>query len=486
MDKRISLDETEDRSGRHSAGSWDGGWVDDLLDGRDQDVVLWLDEPITRGELRDRVVAAGADLAEAGLRAGGAISLRLPPSLTYVVTLLAAWRAGAQVSLLDHRLTAHEVGQALARIAPQLVVSAPDAAVSPLRGYTVAKPVISTHAGRPAQTEHVLLQLSSGSTGPSKVIGRTAANLLAELARYREIEGTPEPGERVVLLASMVHVLGLVGGLLYGLHTGVQLVVPRLVSTDGVPAAIAAGPEPTTVLGVPFHIRILAAADPQVRLPQLKRMTVGGELVSPAVRRAFDERHQVPLGNMYGMTEVGVIATDLFGEHRPALMPAPGMTVREESGQLTISTSASPYVGLSDPTRWVEGWLYTRDAGTVDPATGLITVHGRLDSQVSVGGLKVDLTEVEQTVSEMPGVLEAVVAHDGAIEAFVALADGTTETGLREAIVQRLAPYKRPRRISVLPKLPRTATGKLVRNLAALRAARESSPTNERSTADVG
>ena len=52
-------------------------------------------------------------------------------------------------------------------------------------------------------------------------------------------------------------------------------------------------------------------------------MTTGGELVRADVRGRFTERYRVRLGNMYGMTEVGVIATDLFGEHRPAVAPAP-------------------------------------------------------------------------------------------------------------------------------------------------------------------
>lgn len=471
-------------------------WVGDLLDGGDSEVALSLDRPITRSELRARVTAQAEELTAAGLRPGGAVSLQLPPSLAYVVNLLAAWRVGAQVSLLDHRLTTHEIDQAVDRIAPQLVLSAPDAAVIPLRGHAdVTVVATAVPSGRPAETEHVLLQLSSGSTGPSKVIGRSAADLLGELKRYEQIDGTPRSGERVVLLASMVHVLGLVGGLLYGLHARVPQVVPRLVTTDGVAAAVAAGAEPTTIIGGPFHIKTVAAIDPRTPLPQLKRMTVGGELVHPDVRQAFTERHQVPLGNMYGMTEVGVIATDLFGEHRPALAPAPGMTVREDEGQLVIATEASPYVGLSDPTRWVEragrsvagngGWLYTRDAGTVDPATGLVTVQGRLDSQVSVGGLKVDLTEVEQTLASFPGVADVVVAYDGAIEAFVALTDAGSETRLKEAIVERLAPYKRPRRVKVLDRLPRTATGKLVRNVTALRAAGTQSRHQERSTADV-
>nr|WP_246277723.1 class I adenylate-forming enzyme family protein [Phytohabitans rumicis] len=441
-----------------------------MLAGRDADVWLRLDEPITRAALRAQVAARAAALTAAGLRPGGAVALRLPPSLAYVVSLLAAWRVGAQVSLLDHRLTQHEVDTALARIAPQLVLSTPDGAV-PLRGHTIAEPVTSPYPGVPARTEHALLQLSSGSTGPSKVVGRTAASLVAEVERYQLIDGVPRTGERVILLASMVHVLGLVGGLLYGLHNGVQLVLPRMLSTGAILDALATGPEPATVLGVPFHIEFLAAADRARRLPQLKRMTVGGELVRPAVREAFAARWSAPLGNMYGMTEAGVIATDLFGHHRPALEPAPGMSVREEAGQILLATARSPYVGLSDASRWVDGWLRTKDAGTVDPATGLVTIQGRLDSQVSVGGLKVDLTEVEQTIAGLPGVVEVVVAHDGAIEAFVVLDEPVGLPALKEALAGRLAAYKRPRRITLVARLPRTSSGKLVRSIPALRSA---------------
>jgi acyl-coenzyme A synthetase/AMP-(fatty) acid ligase len=316
------------------------------------------------------------------------------------------------------------------------------------------------------------------------VIGRTAADLCGEVERYQLIDGTPQEGERVVLLASMVHVLGLVGGLLYGLHTGVQLVLPRSISTDAIFAAVAAGPQPTTIIGVPFHIDFLTVAGERPRLAQLKRMTVGGELVRPIVRQAFLDRYQVPLGVMYGMTEAGVMATDLAGGTWPGLAPAPGMSFREESGQLLLATKVSPYVGLSDPTRWVDGWLYTRDAGTVDPASGLVTVRGRLDSQVSVGGLKVDLTEVEQTLAGFPDVAEVVVAYDGAIEAFVALASPESGPVVKDAIVERLASYKRPRRLNIVNKLPRTATGKLVRNLTELRRVAEAA-RKERSGADV-
>jgi acyl-coenzyme A synthetase/AMP-(fatty) acid ligase len=445
-------------------------WVDEvLLAGADDQACLHLGEPITRAGLRQLVTERQRALSGAGLRRGGSVALCLPPSASFIANLLAAWRIGAQASLLDHRLTAYEVDAALKRLLPQVVVAAERSAAAPLRGFAEVTDSLRTYPGVPAETGHAVIQLSSGSTGPSKIIARDAGNLAKEVQRYTQIDGVPRGGERIVCLASMVHVLGLVGGLLYALHAGVNLTIPARMTADGILSAVGADTTPTTLLGVPFHIELLAAVADPPKLPQLTGMTTGGELVRGDVYDAFTDRYRVRLGNMYGMTEVGVIATDLFGAHRPAVLPAPGLAVREEAGELLVSLPESPYLGAADPARWSDGWLHTKDAGRVDPGTGLVAILGRLDSQVSVGGLKVDLTEVEQTLATLPGVAGAVVVHDSAIEAYLMLDQTAELPAIESQIVTRLAAYKRPRLLHVVGQLPRTATGKLVRDRAVLR-----------------
>jgi len=145
------------------------------------------------------------------------------------------------------------------------------------------------------------------------------------------------------------------------------------------------------------------------------------------------------------------------------------MKLRTEDGELLVAMAASPYIGLVDPTRWSDGWLHTRDAADLDPATGLVTILGRLDSQVSVGGLKVDLTEVEQTLAALPGVTEVVVTFDEVITAYLAVTAGAAMADIEQAIAHQLAAFKRPRRMHVVPSLPRTASGKIVRDRTALR-----------------
>jgi acyl-coenzyme A synthetase/AMP-(fatty) acid ligase len=454
-------------------------WVDGvLLSGEASDVCLSFDRPIDRGTLRALVTEQQGRLAAAGLVRGGTVALRLPPSLAYVAALLAAWRAGAQVSLLDHRLTEAEVARALERVGAQFVVEPTAVAGGRLRGYAdvLGTSVAERPAGRRASTEHALIQFSSGSTGASKVIARTSDDLIAELDRYARLPDYPRRGERIVLLASMVHVLGLVGGLLHGLHAGIELVLAERLTAEGILAAIAAGDRPTTVLGVPFHAELLAAVDQPPPLPRLVKMIVAGELVRPGVATRFAGKYGVPLGTMYGMTEVGVIATDLLGTNWPSVVPVHGMEVRAENGELRIRRPTSPYIGLTDPSRYADGWLRTKDAAQVDPVTGQVTIRGRLDSQIAIGGLKVDLTEVEQLLAGLPEVAEVVVVFDGEIEAYLGLTGGSTVDGVRAAVERELAAYKRPRRLHVLDKLPRTATGKIVRDSAALRAAVDAAP----------
>jgi acyl-coenzyme A synthetase/AMP-(fatty) acid ligase len=220
---------------------------------------------------------------------------------------------------------------------------------------------------------------------------------------------------------------------------------------------------------VPFHIELLTWVAEPPRLPQLTGMTTGGELVRAQVHDAFTDRYGIRLGSMYGMTELGVIATDLFGRNRPELAPAPGITVREAGGELLIAREQSPYLGSEDPSRWSDGWLRTRDGGTVDPDTGMVRVLGRLDSQVSIGGLKVDLTEVEHTLAALPEVAAAVVVFGTSIEAYVVLREPGGTAAVEARLAERLAAYKRPRLLHIVDQLPRTATGKLVRDPAALR-----------------
>jgi long-chain acyl-CoA synthetase len=106
------------------------------------------------------------------------------------------------------------------------------------------------------------------------------------------------------------------------------------------------------------------------------------------------------------------------------------------------------------------------DLGMLDTG-GYLSVRGRKDNLISVGGLKVSPLEVTQVLESHDAVREAAVVGrkdatgEEVVHAFVCLKRSVTENEVREFCQQRLADYKVPRRIEFLPELPRGATGKV-------------------------
>jgi acyl-coenzyme A synthetase/AMP-(fatty) acid ligase len=123
----------------------------------------------------------------------------------------------------------------------------------------------------------------------------------------------------------------------------------------------------------------------------------------------------------------------------------------------------------------VDGWLNTHDRASRSP-DGVHRHAGRTDDMEMVGGITVAPQEVERVLTEHPTVREAAVAaapdRCGAsrLRGYVVPASTVDDpAGLEAELItlarQRLAAYKVPRTVRVVPSLPRTPTGKLRRHL---------------------
>ena len=120
-------------------------------------------------------------------------------------------------------------------------------------------------------------------------------------------------------------------------------------------------------------------------------------------------------------------------------------------------------------------------------ADGTLRIAGRSDSLVAVGGLKVDLMEIEHELALHPCVREVVVVHaEGGIEAHVGAPEGLTVSELMAFARERLSNFKIPRRIQVVPALPRTANGKLLRSAELLRAAQGAAASSPSAAGSAG
>ncbi len=431
------------------------------------------DRVVDRAEVRASVAAEARVFSGFGIGDGSTVLVQVPSSRTQVEVVFALWSLGAQVMLVDHRLAPAEVEALRSLCRPEFTVRATAGGRFAMAFQPTYELVTKHHRdGGTATTEHRLVQFSSGSTGQPKVIGRTPASLAAEVERFTRIDGMPKAGERVLLLSSTAHSFGLVAGLLHSLAAGVAAVfTPRLSAKDVL--ATAEKHDVHAVFGTPFHYELVTTAKSVPVLPSLRAAVSGGEMMPDGVAEAFRERFGVGLGESYGTTETGVIAMEVSGDSRPSVgRAAPGIALRVADGELEVELpEGTPYLRGSDTGRYVDGWLRTHDRASQDEH-GAVRLLGRSDSLVVIGGLKVDLVEVESVLRQHPRITDVVVVHAESIEAYVSAdSDGPGAGELTGWCRDRLAAYKVPRLIRVLPALPRTSNGKLIRRAQTLRGA---------------
>jgi benzoate-CoA ligase family protein len=253
---------------------------------------------------------------------------------------------------------------------------------------------------------------------------------------------------------------------------------------------------PTLFYSVPTgYAMLLAHSDPSrpsdFDLSSLRLAISAGEALPPTVFDRFKSRFGLEILDGIGSTE----ALHMFIANRPGAVrpgssghlvagydarildsdgqPAPS----GEIGNLWIrgDSVCASYWNRHDLTRdTIEGgWLRTGDKYTQD-ADGYFWYAGRSDDLLKVGGQWVSPMEVENALIAHPDVLECGVVgredRDTLVKpaAFVVLRDGVEVTpdsagALEQFVRGRLADFKRPRWVTFLPELPKTATGKIQR-----------------------
>ncbi|PQM49432.1 Acetyl-coenzyme A synthetase [Mycobacterium talmoniae] len=138
-----------------------------------------------------------------------------------------------------------------------------------------------------------------------------------------------------------------------------------------------------------------------------------------------------------------------------------------------------------DPQRFVDtywsrfaaqGWYFAGDGARYD-ADGDIWVLGRIDDVMNVSGHRISTAEVESALVGHSGVAEAAVVGAAdeqtgqGICAFVVLESSHAERGeqmvdeLRAQVAREISPIAKPREIHVVPELPKTRSGKIMRRL---------------------
>ena len=350
-----------------------------------------------------------------------------------------------------------------------------------------AEPRDIVHAS--AADDLAIIIYTSGTTGRSKGAMLTHGNLVANGMALRDAWGFS--ADDVLFHAlPLFHVHGLFISTHCVLLSGARMVFHRKFDAA---AALRCLPRCTVMMGVPtFYTRLLSepgfdrAAAASIRL-----FVSGSAPLLIETFREFETRIGQPILERYGMSEAGVITTNpLTGARKGGTVgrALPGMEVRvvdaddralpsgETGGVQIRGTSVfKGYWNMPEKTRdefTADGWFRTGDVGVFD-ADGYLSIVGRAKDLIITGGYNVYPKEIELELDTMPGVVESAVIgvphpdFGEAVTAVLVAQPGATldEAGMIATLRTRLANYKVPKRIHVVPELPRNAMGKVQKNV---------------------
>jgi nonribosomal peptide synthetase protein VioO len=242
-----------------------------------------------------------------------------------------------------------------------------------------------------------------------------------------------------------------------------------------------------TVLDLPtafWHELVHHLTEDAATLPDCVRLVVtGGEAVSPArLADWFALDTGVPLLNTYGCTETTLITHAAELTERPdatGKVPIghalPHVDELVEDGELLIGgpALATGYPGHADQTaaRFVTraGRRYFRTGDRVTRrADGMLVHEGRLDGEVKIRGIRVDPAEVEAHLAGHPAVAEAAVAgvrraNHTTLAAYVVVRAPIEPADILAELRTRVPNHLVPSRLTVVPELARTPSGKVDR-----------------------
>jgi len=443
------------------------------------------------GELWSQAEGLATRFLEAGVREGRVAGLALGNSPLFPAAFLALCRLDATVALLppqygrtELKAIADNVGLSSivteAGGGPRIAAAIPIANASVADGLRVLMPRVDA---RPASRDEVLLKFSSGSTADPKGIALSADNVLAEA---ENITTTLELGlgDRILSGVPLFHSYGFDLGVLPTLYSGATLLLEDAFVPRRTLRRLAY--RVTAFLGVPAQYRafLTTQLDKMPDLSGVRWLLSCTAPLAPETVTEFADRFGAPICQHYGSSETGAVTTHLPSEvpARPASVgrPMSGVEVSlvEEGrpvppgseGEVVVTSGAVArgYVlGAPDgPSPLEDGIFRTGDIGRMD-SDGFLTLVGRRDAMINVGGLKVSPVEVSATLERHPAVREAAVLGfpDGRDEevvyAVVSLAEPVGEVELVAFCRDNLAGHKVPRRIEIRDELPRTASGKV-------------------------
>lgn len=346
---------------------------------------------------------------------------------------------------------------------------------------------------RPDAEDIALLLYTSGTTGVPKGVPLTHANLLASTTQALEWVTMYVPGREVFLAClPLFHVFGCSLSMNAGLTAGAMLhLIPK--PETGLMLDAIKRKTPTLVIAVPPLFERIAdgAAERGVSIKGIRTGICG----AMSLRGDLIDKWERATGGLliegYGLSECSpIVSGNPVNRDRTANsigIPFPDTQVRlvdplepsrdvafGQPGEILVK-GPQVFHGYrnqpeGDHQAFHDGWFRTGDVAVVDER-GYLHIVDRLKELVITGGFNVYPSEVEEAMRDRDGIKDIAViglANELGVEEVVAAvvtADGLLPDldSLRNSVKERLAPYKVPRKVFVMPDLPRNEMGKVLR-----------------------
>ncbi|AJC21469.1 malonate--CoA ligase [Pandoraea pulmonicola] len=470
-------------------------------------------DDIERASARMANLLASLDLAP-----GARVAVQVEKSPEALLLYLATLRAGYVYLPLNTAYRDAEIAYFVENAAPDVVVCSPAnfGWVSKIAFTSGAKHVFTLGEDRTgslleraawfgdafetvprAPDDLAAILYTSGTTGRSKGAMLSHGNLASNARVLHAFWGWGERGEGDVLLHALpiFHVHGLFVASHAALYSGSKMIWLAKFDAREVLHQL---PRATVFMGVPtYYVRLLAEAGLNREICHNVRLFISGS--APLLRETFDafrERTGHTILERYGMSETVMLVSNPYHGDAASVrragtvgVPLPEVSVRVvddegrpcaqgEIGHIQVKgpNVFAGYWRMPEKTAeefTADGFFRTGDVGKFDD-DGYVHIVGRSKDLIISGGYNVYPKEIESFIDEMDGVAESAVIgvpHPDFGEAVVAVVVPRTgasmpdERSVIDALKQRIANFKVPKRVHFVPELPRNTMGKVQKNV---------------------
>lgn len=463
---------------------------------------------VTYAELVRQIDAYASLLQQMGVKPRERVAICSSNCPEFIYSYLGAMQAGAIVVPLNLMLTQEEIAFIVKdaacstliihpailerlRLAPEQVAALGLKRVVVLDQATEARVQAAPPAAPAAMVaEDVCVFLyTSGTTGRPKGAMLSHKNFLADVEAMDAVSDLG-PQDNFLCVLPMFHSFAWATSVLLPLYLGSTITIKEAFQPKDTLKTLAEE-DITVFCGVPSMYAILWRLAEEGQFKALKLAISGGAPLAAEIQRGFEAKFAFPLVEGYGLSEAApvVCLNPLDGVRKPGSigLPLPGMEVKVvddndkevppgEVGELVVRgpNVMAGYYNQPEETAATlrNGWLHTGDLVRQDE-DGYFYVVDRKKDMIILGGFNVYPREVEEVLLTHPDVLEAAVVGVGdpvkgeTVKAFIVAREGAIvdRRQLQEFLKEHVALFKIPRLFELVPELPKSPTGKVLKKL---------------------